>query len=93
MYRLDLQYFMSDLRLDGVCYHKINTDGVLPGWSKVPVKIDDKGQKIEAIMITRSLAINCTIDLQGHELKLEGLDTVSAQAGWLILEKLNDQDL
>ena len=45
------------LRLDGTVFHRIESDDVPPGWSSVPVKVDDNGYKFNATMIAGSVGI------------------------------------
>ena len=74
------------LKLDGVSYHRIDSDEVPPGYSSVPVKVNDNGDEFDAMMVAGSVGINCTS--RGDELD-EGsveLDTVSAGTGWWIFE-------
>lgn len=69
------------MKLDGVSYHRIESDEVPPGYSSVPVKVDDNGDVFDAMMVPGSIGINCTSS--GDELHeaLVGLDTVSAETG------------
>ena len=74
------------LKLDGVSYHRIDSDEVPPGYSSVPVKVDDNGDEFDAMMVAGSVGINCTS--KGDELD-EGsveFDTVSAGTGWWMFE-------
>ena len=74
------------LKLDGVSYHRIDSDDVPPGYSSVPVKVNDNGAEFDAMMVAGSVGINCTSS--GGELD-EGsveLDTVSARTGWWMFE-------
>ncbi|CAF9922508.1 MAG: hypothetical protein ALECFALPRED_002108 [Alectoria fallacina] len=74
------------LILDGVSYHRIESDEVPPGYSSVPVKVDDNGDEFDATMVAGSVGINCTSS--GDELDggLVELDTVSAETGWWMFE-------
>jgi len=38
----------------------IDSDELPPGFSSVPVKIDDNGDKFEALMVAGSVGVNCT---------------------------------
>ena len=74
------------MELDGVSYHRIDSDEVLPGYSSVLVEVNDSGDEFDAMMIAGSIGINCTSS--GYELD-EGsveLDTVSAGTGWWVFE-------
>lgn len=97
MYRLDDRKYNYSLHrvdqwghpylcLDGVYYHKLDSSKVPPGWSKVPVKVDDNGDLFDAVMIAGSVAISCTGG--GDEVRdgLVGLDTVNAETGWWIFK-------
>ena len=74
------------MELDGVSYHRIESDEVPPGYSSVPVKVDDNGDVFDAMMVAGSVGINCTSS--GDELDggLVELDTVSAETGWWMFE-------
>lgn len=46
------------LHLDGVSYHRVESDEVPPGHSFVPVKFDDNGDGFDAMMVAGSVGIN-----------------------------------
>lgn len=75
------------LRLDGVAYHRIESDEVPSGYSSVPVTVDDNGDSFDAMMVAGSVGINCTSS--GDELAdgIVGLDTMSAETGWWMFER------
>ncbi len=72
------------LSLDGVEYHWVNSDEVPPGFTSVPVKVDDNGHKFEAIMVAGSVGIKASRSERGGS---GMLDTMGAEAGWWIFEK------
>ena len=74
------------LCLDGVYYHEFDSEKVPPGWSKVPVKVDDNGDLFDAMMIAGSVGINCTRSGDETSGGCVGLDTVNAETGWWIFE-------
>ena len=85
LHRLDC-WGQPYLCLDGVYYHQLDSMNLPPGWSKVPVQIDENGNRFDAMMIAGSVGISCTSS--GDEVSdgLVGLDTVNAEAGWWIFE-------
>lgn len=74
------------LILDGVSYHRIDSDQVPPGYSCVPVKCNDNGDVFDSTMVAGSVGINCTSSGDELEGGLVGLDTVSAETGWWMFE-------
>lgn len=48
------------LILDGATYHHVDADKVPPGYSSVPVLIDDNGVHVPAMMVAGSVGIGCT---------------------------------
>lgn len=74
------------LRLDGVIYHQVESDEVPPGFSAVPVKVDDNHIIFYALMVAGSVGMKCSSS--GEELAegKKGLDTVAAQTGWWMFE-------
>ncbi len=75
------------LRLNGVAYHRVNSQEVPPGYSSVPVTVDDNGEFFDAMMVAGSVGISCTSG--GDELAdgIVGLDTVNAETGWWMFER------
>ena len=74
------------LKLDGVSYHRIESDEVPPGYSSVPVKVDDNGNLFDSMMVAGSVGINCTSSGDELDEGLVELDTVSAETGWWMFE-------
>ena len=73
------------LSLDGVNYHWIESDDVPPGYMSVPVKVDDNGNKFDAMMVAGSVGIKAT---SSESLAQGGpLDTMSPESEWWIFEK------
>ena len=75
------------LKLDGVSYHRIESDKVPPGYSSVPVKVNDNGFEFDSMMVAGSVGINCISSGDEPDKKLVALDTVSAETGWWIFER------
>ena len=70
----------DELELDGVKYYMVDSDEVPPGYSTVPVTIDDNGDVFAATMIAGSVGITCTAS--GEKEAVEGsnaLDTVAVK--------------
>ena len=89
MYTVDK--WLSNLRLEEAIYHHIDSQDVPPGFSSVPVKVDDNGYEFDAMMVAGSVGINCTSS--GDELSngLVGPDTVAAKTGWWMFEKKSQE--
>ena len=75
------------LVLDGARYHRINSNDVPPGFSSVPVLIDDNGEEVPSMMIAGSVGIGFSSSGQQCEKGGRGLDTVQPAVGWWMLEK------
>ena len=74
------------LELDGVLYHRVKSNEVPPGYSSVPVKVDDNGVLFDSTMVAGSVGMNCSSSGDKVDGGLVGLDTVSAETGWWIFE-------
>lgn len=74
------------LRLDEVIYHQVESDDVPPGFSTVPVKVDDNGILFDSLMVAGSVGMQCSSS--GEELAggKRGFDTLAAQTGWWMFE-------
>ena len=81
------------LELDGVTYHTVDSDDVPPGYSSVPVKVDDNGDVFDSTMVAGSVGINCTSSGDEMDGGLAELDTVSAETGWWMFESKNPDAL
>ena len=77
----------SILRLDNVNFHRIESDKVPPGWSSVPVKVDDNGYKFNATMVAGSVGIKYVTSGEITAENKVGLDTVKAETGWWMFER------
>lgn len=93
MYTVGKNEWLPNLRLEEAIYHHIDSQDVLPGFSFVPVKVDDNGDEFDAMMVAGSVGINCTSS--GDELSngLVGPDTVAAKTGWWMFEKKSQEVL
>ena len=74
------------LTLDGVDYHRIESDEIPPGYTSVPVKVDDNGDIFMAMMVAGSVGIKGSTSECGG---IGKLDTMSAESGWWIFEKID----
>ncbi|KAM0798439.1 hypothetical protein BDR22DRAFT_373388 [Usnea florida] len=74
------------LKLDGMFYHRVESDEVPPGYSSVPVKVDDNEDVFDSTMVAGSVGINCSSSGDEVDGGLAGLDTVSADTGWWMFE-------
>ncbi|KAL8772293.1 MAG: hypothetical protein Q9209_002505 [Squamulea sp. 1 TL-2023] len=68
----------SALRLDDATYHVINSDTVPPGYTSVPVKLDDNGEILKARMVAGSLAQTFTSSRDEGS----SLDTIQPESSW-----------
>ncbi|KAL8706719.1 MAG: hypothetical protein Q9201_000244 [Fulgogasparrea decipioides] len=71
------------LELDGVTYYRIDSAMVPPGYTSVPVKLDDNGQVFEATMIAGSVGTKY-MSSQGAG---RPLDTIQPESGWWMYVK------
>ena len=78
---------LPDLILDGIRYHKVETDDVPPGWTTVPVKMDDNGYKFDATMVAGSIGIRCASSKEVGEEGMVEADSMSPQTGWFMFER------
>ncbi|KAK3710978.1 hypothetical protein LTR37_009999 [Vermiconidia calcicola] len=77
------------LVIDGQVYPQLDLDnGITAGFCKVPVKIDDNGDEIDAEMIAGAVGITCTSSGKATADGGKGLDTMQALSGWWIYEKV-----
>ena len=74
------------LELDGMIYHRVKSNKVPPGYSSVPVKVDDNGDVFDSTMVAGSVGMKCSSSGDEVDGELVGLDTVSAETGWWIFE-------
>ena len=74
------------LELDGEIYHRVKSNEVPPGYSSVPVKVDDHGDVFDSTMVAGSVGMKCSSSGDEGVGGLVGLDTVSAETGWWIFE-------
>ncbi|KAL8708340.1 MAG: hypothetical protein Q9225_007614, partial [Loekoesia sp. 1 TL-2023] len=70
------------LKLDDAIYHRIKSDDVPPGYSSVPVKVDDNGYKFDAAMIAGSVGMRHVKNESGPD-----FDTIKPESGWWMFEK------
>lgn len=63
------------LELDGVSYHVIGSDEIPPGYTSVPVKVDDNGDVFMATMMAGSVGI-----------RYIGDNTIQPESGWFMFE-------
>ncbi len=77
-----------ELKLDGVKYHKVDTQDIAPGWVSVPVKVDDNGTIHDTRMAAGSVGVKVTSSEKG-----DVLDTVQPVSGWWIFESKSEEEL
>ncbi|KAI4644011.1 uncharacterized protein J4E78_009793 [Alternaria triticimaculans] len=75
------------LELDGVSYHRVDTDDIPSGFASVPVLVNDNGTEYKTKMVAGSLGIEITSsndsDAGAEEKKLDSLQSLS---GWMMYE-------
>ena len=67
-------------------HYRIVSDEVPPGYSSVPVKVDDNGHFTDCTMVAGSVGISCTSSGDGLDGGPVGLDTVTTETGWWMFE-------
>ncbi|KAL8967589.1 MAG: hypothetical protein Q9197_005350 [Variospora fuerteventurae] len=71
------------LKLDNAIYHWIESEDVPPGYTSVPVTVDDNGNVFAATMIAGSVGTKYS-GSQGAE---HDMDTIQPESGWWMFEK------
>ncbi|KAI4252081.1 MAG: hypothetical protein L6R42_008116 [Xanthoria sp. 1 TBL-2021] len=71
------------LKLDGMVYHSIESDAVPPGYTSVPVKVDDNGFEFPATMIAGSVATRYSSSPGSSE---SDFDTIQPESGWWMFQ-------
>lgn len=74
------------LTIDGIQYPIIRPNAIPPGWSKVPVTVNDNGDKFQAQMFAGCAGYSCSSSGQPMENGMVGLDTICPQAGWWMFQ-------
>ncbi|KAL9007724.1 MAG: hypothetical protein Q9173_007071 [Seirophora scorigena] len=77
-----------ELKLDEAIYHKVESTEVPPGYTEVPVKVDDNGNVFHATMIAGSVGTRY-ISSQGAE---HDMDTIQPESGWWMFEKKEEAE-
>lgn len=78
---------LTKLKLDDVTYHRIDSSDVPPGYSSVPITVDDNGDEFNATMIAGSLGMKYSSSLAATS----GLDTLQPESGWFMFEKKSEE--
>ncbi len=71
------------LKLDDAIYHIVQSDGVPPAYTAVPVKIDDNGDVFDATMVAGSVGMRYS-NSKGGGLAL--FDTIQPESGWWMFD-------
>lgn len=83
------------LILDGEFYHQVDSSDVPQGFLSVPVKINDNGFELAALMIAGSVGISASSS--GEKLAAEddkiGNDTIAPASGWWMFAKKSEEEL
>ncbi|KAI0104681.1 hypothetical protein GGR51DRAFT_549431 [Nemania sp. FL0031] len=79
---------VNTLCLDGILYGKIDSNLVPAAYVKVPVEINENGEKVQTEMLVGSMVINCTSSgrASAGENGSVGVDTLQPGSGWFIYE-------
>lgn len=72
------------LILDKTFYHRVDINKVPPGFSSVPVHIDDNGHEFDTTMVAGSVGIKGTSSGRPLQDGKTGLDTMQPVTGWWI---------
>ena len=76
--------------LDGIIYHTANSSQIQPGYVSVPVKVNDSGKELDAIMIAGSVGTEYRSSDPASTGSGAGLDSVSPVSGWWIFVEKDD---
>jgi hypothetical protein len=75
------------LELDGISYHRVDTNDIPSGFASVPVLVDDNGTEYKTEMIAGSLGIKITSkDDPWAGTAEEKLDSLQSLSGWMMYE-------
>lgn len=77
---------LTTLKLDDATYHQIDSDDVPPGYSSVPVRVDDNGVEFDATMIAGSVGMKYSSSSGTNS----SLDTLQPESGWFMFEKRSE---
>lgn len=72
----------STLKLDGVAYPLVESDEVPPGYTSVPVKVNDNGHGFMAKMVAGSIGTKYSSSKGGNPMP----DTIQPESGWWMFE-------
>lgn len=72
--------YIDVYQLDGVKYHRIDTNDIPPAYASVDVKLDDNGLELDTVMVAGSVGIRVTSSTGELD------DTVQPVAGWWIYQ-------
>ncbi|KAE8370904.1 hypothetical protein BDV27DRAFT_165045 [Aspergillus caelatus] len=72
--------------LDGICYHRVETDTIPSGYNTVPVKVDDFGHVYNTKMVAGLVGIEASPTPSANGGEAGSLDTIQPVAGWWMYE-------
>ncbi len=78
------------LSLDGAApaaYYKVDMENIAPGYGNGPVKCDDNGVELEAIMVAGSVGIQRSESGKALDDGGFGVDCMQPVTGWWMFEK------
>ncbi|KAL9586671.1 MAG: hypothetical protein Q9212_000740 [Teloschistes hypoglaucus] len=79
---------LTTMKLDDVTYHQVESGDVPPGYSSVPVTVDDNGDEFDASMIAGSVGMKYSSSSGATS----GLDTLQPESGWFMFEKKSEEE-
>ncbi|KAL9590165.1 MAG: hypothetical protein Q9203_001019 [Teloschistes exilis] len=79
---------LTTLKLDDATYHQVDSSDVPPGYSSVPVIVDDNGDEFGATMIAGSVGMKYS----SSSGETSGLDTLQPESGWFMFEKKSEEE-
>lgn len=71
------------LKLDDAVYHIVHSADVPPGYTSVPVKMDDGGDNFEATMVAGSVGMGYSHSRGGGS----SLNTIQPESGWWMFQR------
>ncbi|ODM14865.1 hypothetical protein SI65_09617 [Aspergillus cristatus] len=77
--------------LDGVAFHRVETEDIPAGYASVPVKLNDNGMEYDTMMLAGMIGIQASSSGQLLEGASEtGLDSIQPVSGWWMYEKTKE---
>ena len=87
-----MERYSRGLSLDGVQYHCINMDVISPGWTAVPVQVNDNGYEFKARMMAGSVGIRASSSGEPGADGSVGQDTLQPEVGWWMMKVKSESE-